>query len=440
MQNATRKNQRGQAAIFLTMSIPLTFGMMALVIDLGWCYWRTEACKTAASAAAIAAATGARTATNFTCGTGVTCTASGTTYLTCPGSPTAPASSNLQSGCLYAMQNGYTAGGNSGRQNVRYAAYTTGNPVSGYVPNYWVRFVVTENIPTVFAEFLGQSWQVVSAAGTAAVFKAGGGACVYALNTSAAGAITLSGSTNLQVTCGIWDNSTASNSLNCSNNTNLNAGTSKITLAGGNACGGTVSPAPLTYQPATPDPFYSVPPPADKNRCDSNGINAGDTIVMPADGTFEVCGNIGLNSNKTTTFPAGMYYVKNGNVDWENGTVQGAGVTFFMTGSSSGSITVNGNVNVSISAPTSGTYHGMVFYQDRSLASPPNHTFNGGAGMNFRGSIYLPGSFVKYAGGSASSVTALIADTITFTGGAYFYADNNGAVTGLGVPTASMIE
>jgi hypothetical protein len=440
MQTTLRKDQKGQAAIFLTLSLPVTFGMLAMVVDLGWCYFRAEACKTAAQSAAIAAAMAARNAPNLTCGSGVTCTADASTYVACPSNPTSPPSSNLQSGCLYAMQNGFTYSGSSGRQNVRYAASTTGSPISGSSPNYWVRFVVSENIPTLFAGILRQPWQVVSAAATAAVFRPGGGACVYALDPTAAGAITIKGNADVEASCGVWDNSSSSSSLSCTNNTTLNAGSANITLTGGNDCSGTVTPTPLTYQASTADPFASVPTPADRNRCDANGINAGDSITMPLDGTFEVCGDISLTGNGSTSLPAGIYYVKNGNLAWHNGSITGSGVTIFMTGNSPGTITINGNMTVNLAAPTSGTYHGLVIYQDRTLTSPPNHTFNGGAGMNFRGSIYLPGSALKYAGGNSSSVTALIADTIVFTGGAYFHADPNGAVTGIGAPTASMIE
>src|SRR3984957_11002293 len=106
-----RDKHRGQALLMMTMSLPVMFGLMALVVDTGWCFWRTEACKTAAQAAASAAAITAKSAANLTCGNGVACTAHGPPYVPCPASPSAPASDDLQSGCLYAMQNGYTFGG-----------------------------------------------------------------------------------------------------------------------------------------------------------------------------------------------------------------------------------------------------------------------------------------------------------------------------------------
>lgn len=435
-----RKACRGQAAVMVTLALPVVLGLTALVVDLGWCYWRQEVCKTAAQSAAMGAGVAAYKASNLTCGSGVACGTNATTYTECPSSPATPPSNDIQSGCLYAQMNGFSQGGNKGRQSVKYAAYTSSSPVTGSSPDYWVRFVVGEKIPLMFAVVLGNQWQVVSAAGTAGVFKNTAGACLYALDNTADGAITLKGTTDVEAGCGVWDNSNSSSSLSCTNNTTLDAGSAKITLAGGNSCRGTVSPAPLTNQARAADPFASVPTPSDKNRCDSNGISAGQAITMPADGTFEVCGDISLTGNGTTTLPAGLYYVKNGGLDWHNGSISGTGVTIFLTGSSPGGIAINGNMTVNLTAPTSGPYRGLVLYQDRGITSPPGATFNGGSGMDFQGSIYLPNNQASYSGGSTTSITALVVDTVTFTGTSYFGTDTNGSITGIGVPTVSLIE
>jgi hypothetical protein len=388
----------------------------------------------------MAAAMQAKSASNSTCASGVACTSNASTYVACPSSPANPPSNNLQAGCLYAQANGFTAGGNGSRQNVQYAAYTSGSPVSGSSPSYWARFVVAEKIPTLFSAVLNQQWMTVSARATGAVFRPASGACVYALNPNQSGAISLVGVTDVEATCGVWDNSTSGSALTCTNNTTLNAGSNKINVNGTAACSGTVTPAPTNNAGPVTDPFANVPTPPDMNRCDSAGINAGQAITMPNDGTFEVCGDISLKGNGATNLPSGLYYVKNGNLDWQNGSISGSGVTIFMTGASPGTIKINGNMTVNLSAPTSGTYHGLVIYQDRNLASPPSHTFNGGANMNFNGSIYLPGSAVTYSGGGVTAITALIADTIAFKGNASFGVDSNGTVTGINVPTAYLIE
>lgn len=419
----------------VTLSIPVIFGMFGLVVDIGWDYWRSEACKTAAESAAMAAARQAQIAGVFTVANGIAVQA---TLANCPVSPASPPTNNLMAGCLYAKQNGFT---NSGKQIVRYAAGTSGSPVSGSNPNYWVRFIVTEQNPTLFSSILGFKNTLVSAKATAGVFSGVQGACIYALNPSAPSTVSLGGGADVQAGCGVYDNSSSSTALTCSNNTTLNAGTAAIDVSGGASCTGTVSPSPTLNQPRTTDPFANVPAPTIPNRCDSTGLVAGASITMPADGMFVICnGGIVMNGNGSLHMPAGTYIVKGGGITWQNGTVSGTGVTIYMTGPSPTGIKINGNMGVNLTAPTSGTYQGLVIFQDRTLSSPPSDLLNGGASMNFMGTIYLPGSAASYTGGSATSITALIADTIGFVGTSYFGTDTNGSVTGLGIPFSALLE
>ena len=114
---------------------------------------------------------------------------------------------------------------------------------------------------------------------------------------------------------------------------------------------------------------------------------------MPSDGIYVICnGGITMKSNGTLNLPAGNTVVQGGGLDWENGTVNGTGVTIYNTGPNAGSIKVNGNMGVNLTAPTSGYYWGVVLFQDRTLTSPPAATLNGGATMGFQGAIYLPGN------------------------------------------------
>ena len=410
----------------MALSIPLMFGLLAMVVDVGWAYWRAEACKTAAQAAAFAAARQAQLGSSLACGT-VGCQS---TTANCPANPTSPPSNNLIAGCLYAEQNGFT---NSGKQKVMYQANTSGSPVAGPVPDYWIRFTVTEQIPTLFAAVFSQQYLVVSSHATAGVFTNAAGACIYALDPVADGAISMVGISNVQSGCGVWDNSSSSSSLSCTNNTTLNVTGGSITLGGGNACRGTVSPAPNTNQSPAADPFAGVPLPSVPARCDSYGLNAGDTVNMPADGYYVVCngGGITMTGNGSLTLPSGIYVLEGGGLDWHNGTISGSGVTIYETGPNAGGNTINGNMVVNLSAPAIGTYKGLVIFRNRTLSSPPSDKFNGGADMNFNGTIYLPASAVEYSGGGTTSVTALVADTISFKGNAYFGADTTGSITGI---------
>ena len=427
----------------LTLSVPLMFGLLGFVVDVGWAYWRQEAAKTAASAAAEAAARQAELAPALSSTYHIL---SQSTTANCVASPstTAPID-NLTTGCLYAKANGFT---NSGRQLVMYTAGTTGSPVSGSTPSYWVRYTVTESIPSLFTAVFGMTNVVVSARATSGVFAGAAGACVYALNQTAAKAINLNGTTNVHAGCGMYDNSNNSDALDCSGNASLDAGTSTIIVTGGTNCSGSqVTPTPTVNQPRTTDPFMWTPAPTippGHASCDSNGLTANSTVTMPSDGYYVICnGGISMNSNSTLTLPAGIYYLKGGGITLQNGTFNGTGVMFYMTnpdtgGTAASGVKINGNMNVNVSAPTSGQYHGLVIFQDRSITV--SSTFNGGSAMGFQGTIYMAGSQINYSGGNSSDVTALIGDTIVFTGTSYFGTDNNGNITGIGTPIAAQIE
>jgi Flp pilus assembly protein TadG len=88
MQKLRKRNSaRGQAALMVTLSIIPTLGLLGLVVDVGWGFYRKEMCKTAAQAAATAAATVVANADITTCNAhNVTCqnaTAVGSTS-SCP--------------------------------------------------------------------------------------------------------------------------------------------------------------------------------------------------------------------------------------------------------------------------------------------------------------------------------------------------------------------
>ena len=423
----------------LALSIPLMMGLLGLVVEVGWAYWRQEACRTAAQAAALAAARQAQVAGAFTTSKGIYTQSTNTN---CPASPAGAWLNNLMAGCLYAKANGFT---NAGTQLVSYTAGTTGNPVAGSSPNYWTRYTVTETLPTLFSGVLGFQHLVISGRATAAVFQGVAGACVYALDPAADNTISLGGNAIVNAGCGVYDNSSSTSALTCSNNTTLTATSATISVVGLSTCSGNVSPTPNQNQPQTADPFANVPPPNIPNRCDSkNGLSAADNgkITMGSDGMFVICngGGITMKSNSSLSLPSGIYILQGGGIDWENGSISGTSVMFYLTGPSSSGVKINGNMGVNITAPTSGTYWGMVIFQDRTLSPQPAGSINGGSSMSFNGTIYMPNAATTYNGGTTASVTALIADTVSFIGTSYFGTDTNGTITGVGRPYTALLE
>ncbi len=137
------RSQRGQALIFVTASLPVMFGLVGLVADIGWAYWRREACRTAAQSAVMAVVSAAGSAIPSSQGD-----------TTCPSSLST--SDPWQIGCAFAQQNGFTNGNNNQTVSIQIGSGGTNIPVSGIAPTkYWVTATVSEKNPDAVQRHAG---------------------------------------------------------------------------------------------------------------------------------------------------------------------------------------------------------------------------------------------------------------------------------------------
>jgi hypothetical protein len=434
---ASRNKTRGQAAVFATMSLVVTFGLIGMVVDIGWAYWRKIALRTAAESAAVASAMAASSQTGFTCGLTVPCPA----QTACPALPTTPPSDVMQNGCLYAAKNGFR---NSGRQTVTYTAVTDASPVAGVDPAYAVSFTVSESLPQLFSAVMGHGWAHVSARATAGVFLMPQGACIYSLEATGTDGVWGNGAMTVQSSCGIYVNSTNAVAMEAKGGAMFNASIIKIAGNYSTSGGGSIAPAPAINQTPVADPFLAVPWPTPPDMtCDSTGISGAANVTVQSDGWYVICGDVTLNGNQTQTWGAGKYYIKDGGITWLNGTVNGNGVTFFMSSTGYEGVNVAGSVTTNLAAPSSGTYRGILFFQDRAVpTSGADSQFLGGSHQTLNGSLYFKTTNIKYSGGDStkSNYTGLVGRTIEFKGSSYFTADTGGLFTGLGLPRLGIIE
>jgi Flp pilus assembly protein TadG len=153
------RRERGQILVMTTVSVIALFGILALAVDLGWAYYLRKSAQKAADAASMAAAiqvlSNVGNAT-ISCGSNVTCQ----NPTACPTSITTPTTSEISVACLYAQQNGFTAGGNNGSQNVTVASGTTTPPPTAPGVNgvsYWVTVRVTQTSPLWFGNVIADA-------------------------------------------------------------------------------------------------------------------------------------------------------------------------------------------------------------------------------------------------------------------------------------------
>lgn len=245
--------------------------------------------------------------------------------------------------------------------------------------------------------------------------------CLWSLEPTAPSAISVSGGSTVDFTCGVFSNSDDAEAINMNGNSSCITG-SEIKAVGGVAIG-CVDPQPITGVLPLSDPLEELPPPTSTGCTYSGNVtitSSNNATLSP--GTY--CGNINILTSGTVTLEPGIYYMDKSGINiGSSATVVGSGVTIYMAsgGQISDNISINSGAVVNIEAPLTGTYAGIIIYQDR--ASNPNisHSLTGGAYMDLAGIIYTPNQEVLFSGGSLgnSSNSTIISNSIRFTGNSH---------------------
>jgi hypothetical protein len=141
-------------------------------------------------------------------------------------------------------------------------------------------------------------------------------------------------------------------------------------------------------------------------------------------GDYTIGGNFESSGTSSLTVGSGLYIVE-GNLSLTGtGGLTGTSVTFYIQGGgtspcSGGGSCVTGVNSIDLTAPTSGTYNGLLFYQSATDGEPLN--ISGVDSMTLEGIIYAPLAPVTFGGvDSATIYTDFIVDSISFPGVASF--------------------
>ncbi len=397
------------------MSLVVTLAMVGLVVDLGWALWRKEACRVAAQAAVMAGVKVAQNASNFVCpGGGVPCLSTPTGCPATLSTPTNP----VHAACLYAKQNGFVDDPVHGKQRVLLAAYNSAPPVAGLNPTYWMSAEVSEKIPVWFSGVLGGDGLTVRARATAGYFLPSVGGCIYALEPTET-AVTNSGNVRLYTACGMYVNSISEAAIDLNGNPEIHAtNNSDVNVRGGClGCEADLFPysALKTGRPLVRDPFAGMAPPS-VGACTVSG---GVTLASHDTATINpgvICGGINLSGQSDLTLNPGLYIVKGGFSASGQVTVRGSGVTIYNV---DGAVNLAGGTSISLSAPTTGTWQGILFFQARDNFN--DAALVGGAGAGINGVIYFPTSTLSFAGNSSGGIEAtVVANKLNMVGTTYF--------------------
>lgn len=383
----------------MTLSLVVLVGLLALDVDFGWAYYRKIACKTAADAAVTAAARSAVDRSTYTVQTNTACPSS------------LSSSVPLQVGCMYAQANGFT---NGGSQTVSMAAGTTGSPVTGLAPSYWITATVSESIPTGFGRIFGNAL-TPTASSSSGVFQGTPSGCIYVLDGTSTRSLYVSGGASITTGCGIQVNSTSTQGLYLDGGAVINTtGGSKTKIAASSyylGGGASITPAVVPSAGQVTDPWASMPVPA-AGACQPFVAmgNADVRTISPGcySSIISVAGAAKLTLNAGTYVLQGGFNISNAGVMNANG-----GVTLYIGG---GSAKVVGAGVVNLTAPSTGTYKGVLLWQAATDANAA--TLSNGGSEVLNGLLYFPGATLNYAGAGVvtGSTATLVAKKIAMTG------------------------
>lgn len=383
----------GGAALLFGIGCPVLIGMLALAVDTSWMFYNKGRLQTAADAAALGAV-GIISNTNAALSRAVTLAAANV-----PSSfGTVTSNPDVQFGSYDATSKTFTVS-NSNVNAVKVAAH---------------RSVAGGNaLPTFFGRIFGVTSAEASA--SAIAVKMGPSACFIVLEPSATEALSIRGGGKIQVPhCGVQVNSTSSNGAVTIGSSTATA--KSFCFSGPSYGGSGFSPTPQTGCPAAADPLASVPEPSPPT-CSINGFNSGAGATLTPNVTY--CGNITLTGGGNFNMPPGTYYFRNASLSvGQRASLTGSGVTIYLDANSTLNINSSGSVN--LSAPTSGTYQGILLFQSRNAPTSTVNQITGGPDVILDGTTYTPTAIMSMSGsGSLSNVAKsgyMISRVFTYNG------------------------
>lgn len=269
------------------------------------------------------------------------------------------------------------------------------------------------SVRSFFAGVLGYGTTDLGA--TSIAYRVGPEYCVIVLDPEMKDAYSAGGGGNLNVAnCGVYVNSTSLSAATTAGNASSTAQTFCVT----GSYVGTFSPVPKTGCPPIADPLASLPEPAVPSGTCNNVATSGSVTLNPGCYT-----SLSISGSGAAKLNPGLYYIKGGNLNLlDSAGITGEGVTVFLDAGSSMNMRSSGVV--SVSAPTSGTYKGILLFQSRSAPKNTENKFGGSSQFKFDGMLYTPTvSMVANGTTSVSDVQSsgyIITRRLTFTGASEF--------------------
>ena len=393
------RDDGGAMGVLVAIGIVVLMGIAALAVDMGYAY----ATKTRLSAAADAAALAAVSQLPDTTAAQATALDYVEKNLPAAQNGTVVAAADIAMGYWDSATRTFASGGtpvNAVSVTAR-RSQDNGNPL-GLLFARVMGFAETDISTTSLA---GQSREAV---------------CLLALDPNDSGAVHLGNASMTTIDCSVWVNSDDALALDGNSNGVLTA--VSICVGGYYGSNPTYNPTPATACTPMPDPLANLQMPT-VGACNYTNATYNDDEVTISPGVY--CGGISVGSSTTVTLNPGIYVIKDGVLKITGGgTIQGAGVSFYLTGATA-AVDMGGGGAINLSPPTSGTLAGILFTRDPGDTGGNTHSFGGGTSVQYAGIIYLPKDDIVFNGNSESTVLISAAYIIAYS----FSMNGTGSLT-----------
>lgn len=270
-----------------------------------------------------------------------------------------------------------------------------------------------------FSNLLGIRTPVIQGEATAAVLSEGE-YCVVALENSATVGVTLQGSATVDLGCGIITNSRAANAVSAGGSSVVKA-TPVAAVGGLQASSSYVSPTTLSpYSIPQSDPLAGLPLPSPSGCTAKVSVNPTETASI-SPGCYR-----GIDAKGTLNLAPGVYYIDGSSFSaGSQAVINGTGVTIILTSTGAATnpsqiatLDINGGATLNLTATTSDTYAGVLFYQDRRALDSGSNKVTGNASSTFQGAFYFPGQALDFTGTSGMGIACvqIVSRRVTFIG------------------------
>ena len=301
-------------------------------------------------------------------------------------------------------------------------------PADSGVMTYQVKVTLAVQQSLPFSSLFMTAAPTIIANSTAAGIPSGE-YCVVALeDLGSKSGITIGGSANIDMDCGMISNSPATNSALANGNASRVKATVIAAVGGVQASNSWTVGQYNPYSPPIVDPYASVPVPTPSgctafpttNNLDftTNAAHAsGKTVCYNSD--MRIQGNVVLGSATYILDAASIKMSSTGASLSCNGcTIILTSSTAATNPSSIGTMSVSGG-QLNLTPPATGTYKGIALYQDRrALDSAGSNIINGNSGLIIQGVLYFPSQQLTYNGDGTTSAlcTQFVTRRIIFSG------------------------